>query len=232
MKANILLLTGLVLFVLTACKKEAPSPEPEPVCTYNETEEACQMDHFYYYRNAKNQLYDQLLPDYLLIGFQPGTSDADLNNFLDQQGIFEPTNTIGILDEQHGRHRVVIRKFQESKSCVELACLRNQLIEHDLVILVNPVYQSGLWFGGKYYDFMSLTDEFLVKVYDPNQLADLNQVVAQTGAQILSQNQFMDDWFVISTGPNNPRSTLELANYFHETGKFAVAEPSFAHYLD
>lgn len=80
--------------------------------------------------------------------------------------------------------------------------------------------------GNKIY----LTSYFYVKLNHFNDLPILQQEANNKNVQILRQNPFMPLWYILKITPQTTDNTLNIANYFYETGYFASAEPNFLYY--
>jgi hypothetical protein len=71
----------------------------------------------------------------------------------------------------------------------------------------------------------SYSNLFNVKIKDINDLSALNKTVLETHTKIISKNQFMQDWYLLSADKDSNGDALQMANYFFETGLFAASEP-------
>lgn len=214
--------TAFLLTVTTCTQKE------EVGLTQTITEE----EHYYYYRGNQHFIDNGILPDKLLLGFEKSKPNQAIVSFIHQQGEITPIAETAVREYEHYDYKLVIVQLTSEKKPTELRALINQLNKNTLVSFSSFTYQSSLWFGGEYYDLMSYTDEFLVKVNDPNNLTNLNRLAEQTRARIKSQNQFMPEWFTISVDKHSQGDALQMANYFYETGMFAAAEPHFSDFKE
>ena len=69
---------------------------------------------------------------------------------------------------------------------------------------------------------------FYVKVFDNNDLSDLNQIIAETNTELVKQDEFMPKWFELRATKNSNGDALKMANYFYETGLFECSEPGIS----
>ena len=76
----------------------------------------------------------------------------------------------------------------------------------------------------------SYGSNFSVKVFDENDLTDLNQKIAETNTELVKQNEFMPKWFELRATKNSNGDALKMANYFYETGLFEHSEPGISKY--
>lgn len=76
----------------------------------------------------------------------------------------------------------------------------------------------------------SYGSNFYVKVFDENDLTDLNQKIAETKTELVEQNEFMPQWFKLRATKNSNGDALKIANYFYETGLFEHSELGISKY--
>jgi len=228
----------LTVVLLWGCSDSNPANNNPIEKPPFESEEECLAQHFWYLETIEDKvLIDTLLlPNKILIGFELITPDSEIVKFINNNPVFENIDESKIRfisNEYWGIHfRLLIAKTETNKTCSEIAGIIKTLKTNPTVLFANYTYQSGLWFGGIYYDVMSYTDEILVKVFDENDLTDLNEVVAQTNTVVKRQNEFMKDWFTITVTKNSKYDALKMAQYFFETGKFIYSNPNMWDFID
>lgn len=68
---------------------------------------------------------------------------------------------------------------------------------------------------------------FYVKLKNINDYQLLESYADTFNVDILTQNEFMPLWYLLSTNKNTQSNSIEIANLFYETGLFAEIDPAF-----
>ena len=68
---------------------------------------------------------------------------------------------------------------------------------------------------------------FYVKLYQHADTMVLKQLVEETKTHILGEVPYMENWYKILVANSTINNTLEMSNYFYETGLFADIDPGF-----
>ena len=68
---------------------------------------------------------------------------------------------------------------------------------------------------------------FYIKLNNSNDFTTLQQVAKQKNVKIIKQVPNMPLWYILSLKKNTIGNSLDLANYFYETGLFADVDPAF-----
>lgn len=74
---------------------------------------------------------------------------------------------------------------------------------------------------------VGLSHLFLVKLKKAGDLTKLESLAKEHKVTILGNNRFMPLWYTLSCSKKSTGNALEVANKFHESGQFSVAEPDF-----
>jgi len=74
---------------------------------------------------------------------------------------------------------------------------------------------------------VGITNKFVVKLLSLGDVLELEKVAKETNTQILEQNALDPNIYVLCVDKKSKGNTLEMANYFYETGLFDFSEPSF-----
>lgn len=74
---------------------------------------------------------------------------------------------------------------------------------------------------------IGMSDYFYVKLKNSSDLILLQKLALEKNVEIIEQNRFMPLWFTLKCKKNSLGSTLEIANFFFETGNFTSAVPDF-----
>ena len=87
-------------------------------------------------------------------------------------------------------------------------------------------------FKGNNGEKIGMSDYLYVKLKNSNDYKTLSSLASQKKVSIIEQNKFMPLWYTLRCTENTTENTLEVANYFFETGLFASAVPDLLTYND
>ena len=238
MKKIIFLLVILGLF-FTSCERYNNSNNHNDDYDYNDDDNDddttnCDFVNFYYCDGRQIPI-GELSNDYIVIGIDTTYSDGQIQNFI---------STVNQLDQNYDYtiHKLGLYKFKEipvklnsSKSCEEITQIIADLEQNAIVAYVHYAMQTDNC-SSPFMELMgnlcinSYSTSFLVNVFDKNNLTSLNQMIAQTNTELVTQNEFMPDWFELRATKNSKGDGLKMANFFHESGLFAHSEPEISKY--
>lgn len=77
---------------------------------------------------------------------------------------------------------------------------------------------------------MGVSNNFYVKLRNPEDITLLNNLAQQYSIEILGYNEFMPLWFTLSCTQSTSYNAVEAANLFHESNLFESAEPEFLYH--
>lgn len=72
-----------------------------------------------------------------------------------------------------------------------------------------------------------MSNHFYVKLFEEADTTILKEVVEETKTVLLGQVPYMDNWYKIMVAYSIYNNTLDMSNYFYETGYFADIDPGF-----
>lgn len=215
---------GLICALVLSCENK----QKDTVCD-NENENVCSYEGFYYYSNEKNEL-GEMSDNYILIGFDSSKLNNDIVTCINSQDFLTDIADSNVVKYDNYRYKHVLAQLTNSKNCFEITSIIQCLQENDLVEYAHYTIQTddctndiGESIGNECVN--SYSSLFYVKVKDPDDLTGLNSIIHLTNAQIISQDQFMNNWFTVSADKNTMGDALHMANYFYETGLFHACEP-------
>ncbi|MDR0437746.1 MAG: BACON domain-containing protein [Bacteroidales bacterium] len=203
-----------------------------------EVEGNCEDELFYYYDDEKIFYVDQLfldepfLKDWLLVGFVPQADDAQIVNYINQTGLFKSVGASDIfyhanLERLPNDSHMMFVNTKEQNTCKELKEIIRTLKKSPIVAFANITLGYEICMTpGNCTNILSWSKYFFVKVKDKNDLSDLYAVMQKTNTQLIEQDPFMPDWFMLSADKKSMSNALRMSQYFHETGKFVASEPS------
>ena len=74
------------------------------------------------------------------------------------------------------------------------------------------------------------TDNFYVQLRTADDVSLLQAMAAQYNIEIVDNDVFMPLWYTLSCGASSGMTSIEAANLFHTSGKFASSEPELIYY--
>ena len=81
---------------------------------------------------------------------------------------------------------------------------------------------------GENRNVVQMSNRFYVQLYDSiNDLPLLYDIVKETNTTILGKIPYMSDWYALSVRNSIIDNSLEMSNYFYETGLFKNTDPGF-----
>jgi hypothetical protein len=163
--------------------------------------------------------------DYLLIGFEKTNLSEEINEFLNSQVFFNNENLVERFDSNY---KLIIRKFETPKSCVEIKEIIENLQINDIVVFATYTYDGVFCIGFDCTELMSYSNEFLVALNDTSDIDKLYDLVNNTDTWIEEEK---NSYIVIGVDKNSQGNALQMANYFYESGIFHYTQPNF-HYFD
>ena len=192
------------------------------------TEEDCINSDYYYYENEKIVLND-LNYNYLIIGFIVEIDESAIISFINSSDVFENITGNDIRVVGLNNYRFVIAKFKERKSCIDIVSQEEYFVNQNLVVYANKVYNTYFMDSDLNFDFMLITDEFVVKLKEGTSEAQLENLVSQiNGVSIIEKNEYAIDTYSLSNISKN-RTTIKTVNLFFDQGLFEYVEPDI-HY--
>lgn len=212
---------GLILLSILSCS-DADNE-------FGNNDKGCGYQGFYYYDDSQQPI-GELSSEYLLIGSDTTNREDWLIEFINQNNNFENISLSDINHYSNYRYNLAVVKFRRSKNCKQMTSIIEMLEEESLIDFVHFIIKTddctnAIWeeIGEKCVD--SYSNLFYVQVLEPDDLSNLDSIIRKTNTRILSQNEFMDNWFTLEATKLSQGDAMQMANYFYETGLFEAAEP-------
>ncbi len=172
-----------------------------------------QKDYFYYYKGEK--VYLTLDKTLLNISAEQSLEKSSLNNLNIKDFNFEIDNST--LQKQ----KIAKLEFQNIPSDLDFFQKINSLKQ-------NPnINNVSLYFNRTNAPSIGTSKYFYIKLYNENDLATLEKMAIQKNVQIVKQVPNMPLWYILSLNKTTIGGSLDLTNYFYETGLFADVDPAF-----
>ena len=194
----------------------------------------CNFIDFKYYNETQNNL-GKMSTDYLIIGIDTTYSDNQIELFISKLNQFDSTYNYTTYHNERYKFKEIPLKFNASKNCTEITQIitnlkQNQIISYAHYTMETDYCNNLIWEPIGNLCINSYGSDFYVKVFDANDLTDLNSIISQTNTKLIEQNKFMPNWYKLRAIKTSNGDGLEMANYFHETGLFEHSEPSISKY--
>jgi hypothetical protein len=221
---NLFLLNLIFGFLLISCSEDD-----------NESlQNSCDFIDFKYY-NGNQDYLGEMSNDYLLIGIDTTYNDNEIQLFISNLNQFDQSYDYTINHNGNYKFKEIPLKLNNSKTCAEITQIISDVEQYQIISYAHYTMQTDdcnnmIWVPMGDLCVNSYGSNFSVKVFDENDLTDLNQVISQTNTELVEQNEFMPKWYELRATKSSNGDALEMANFFYETGLFEHSEPGISKY--
>ena len=192
-------------------------------------------DELFYYHNGKYFIDNLFINDMLLIGFDHNVKPIEVIEYIYQTGLFSSIIDINHSDCENGyceeEYNWLIANTKEQKTCSQLKEIIHILNNSSIISFSNFIFESNAIFGNSCGGIMFFTEQFYVEVNDLSDLSDLYNVANETNTIVIGKYSGSGNFLLLSADKKSAGNTLQMANYFYETGLFKSAQPSFTQRL-
>lgn len=221
---SLIRITMLLALFFTACQKDDD----------NTPQASCDFVDFKYYNGTKDNL-GKLQKNYILIGVDTSYSDKQIQDLIATINHFDQKYSYKINAYAGYKFKEIPLRFKSPKSCEQITYIISELEKNTLIAYAHYTMQTDncqnlIWEEIGDLCVNSYGSNFYVKVFDENDLTDLNQIIAETNTELVNQNEFMPKLFELRATKNSEGDALKMANYFYETGLFEYSEPGISKY--
>lgn len=223
MRNLILSIMAFTLF-LTGCRKDGNlTPQSN-----------CEFVAFKYYNGTQDNL-GEMCNNYILVGVDTAYSDSQIQNFISTVSYLDQNYTYTIHTLGRYKFKEIPLRLKSSMNCGQIAHIiseleKNAIVSYAHYTMKTDICENLIWEQIGNLCINSYGSNFYVKVFDENDLTDLNQKIAETNTEFVKQNEFMPKWFELRATKNSNGDALKMANYFYETGLFEHSEPGISKY--
>lgn len=215
---NKIYLIGLIFSFILSCEKDDKINEL-----------SCRYTAFMYIPSGIHHL-GQMSGDYILIGSDSINSDNLIQDFIKSKYYLDKRYVFKIHSTYNYPYKYAALKLNITHSCAKITWILDDLEKSSIISFAHYTTQTNdcknlIWETIGKLCVNSYSNVFYLKVKDTNDLSDLNKILSVTNTWIRAQDQFMSDWYTIFADKNSKGDAIEMANYFHETGLFAVSQP-------
>ncbi len=196
--------------------------------------ENCDFVNFKYYKGEQYFL-GELQNNYILLGIDTTYSDDEIRHFISTVSQIDPEYDYTIHKDGAYKFKEIPLRLNSAHTCEQIGQLISDMEQKEIVSYVHYTMQTDncdndIWEPMGNLCINTYGSYFLVKVFDENNLTDLNKVIAKTNTELIKQDTFMPEWFILCATKKSKGDALKMANYFHETGLFECAEPADGKY--
>lgn len=201
----------LLAFVLFSCRKDTENAIP------------CNFIDFKYYNDAKYRL-GELSTNYIMVSFDTNYSEIEMRKFV---------SSVTHFDQQYiykfPYPKITALKLNQTKTCEQITAILAELQKNPIVAYAHYTMTGD----NCRYQMMptlmkcvnSYADEFIVKVFDENNLTDLQKLMAETKTELVLKIANTPNRFILKATKNSKADALKMANYFYESKLVKSAEP-------
>ncbi len=221
---NITLLIVVFALFFIACSKDKEVTQGDN----------CEFINFKYYKGKPSNL-GELQNNYILVGIDTTYNDTQIQNFISTINQFDKNYAYTIFRTGQYKYKEIPLRLKTSKTCKQITQLISKLEQNTIVSYAHFTMktdncQNDIWEQVGNMCVNSYGSNFYVKVFDENDLKDLNQIIKETNTELVGQDEFMPKWFELRATKKSNGDALRMANYFYETGLFAHSEPGISKY--
>ncbi len=224
MKNSILSIFIFALFI-TGCSN---NNDTDPI------QNSCDFINFKYYDETQDYL-GELSNDYILIGIDTTYSDNEIRTFISTVNQFDQDYEYIIHNSGQYKFKEIPVKLNSSNSCKQITQIISDLEQNEIVGYAHYTMQTdncenAVWETIGNLCVNSYGSNFHVKVFDENDLTDLNRMILDTKTELVGQNEFMPRWYELRATKTSSGDALSMANHFFESGLFEHSEPGISKY--
>lgn len=221
---NLILLHLTFAFFFTSCKKN-DDITPQGSCDF--------IDFKYY--NGTQDYLGELQNNYILIGIDTVYSDNQIQDFISTVNQLDLNYAYTIHTSRQYKFKEIPVRLRSSATCEQITQIITELEQNAIVsyahyTMITDNCQNFIWEPIGNLCINSYGSIFSVKVFDENDLSDLNRKIAETNTELVKQNDFMPKWFELRATKHSNGDALRMANYFYETELFEHSEPGISKY--
>lgn len=193
----------------------------------NEADNICSFKGYYYHNDSSN-IIGELSNEYIMLGFDSLYSESEIRKFISAEADFDQQYNYKLFGEDFA-----VLKFSKPKTCLAIAAFIAKMQKSHIVSYAHYTMKTNDCNGrfGRFGPMLGFTcvtiysNIFSVEVADPNKLADLYQLMAETNTELLPQFRPSPNLFILKATKSSKADALKMANYFFESKRFISAQP-------
>jgi len=169
---------------------------------------SAQAPYFYYYKGEK--IYVTVNRNFLNIIVDEELQEPELSQYFILQSY-----------RNDSAQRLIKLEFITTPSVLEYTNIINDLKQNGQIKYALPFFENGN------APPIGTSDIFYVKLKQIEDTTLLRNLAIQQNVQIIKQVLYMPLWYVLSIQNSSFTNSLEVTNYFYETGYFEDIDPAF-----
>ena len=150
--------------------------------------------------------------DCLLVGLEPQVQLEEMHDYLMSTGLFKAVSGLPTL-QAYDKNSIMYAYTKEKYTCSQLKEIISILEQSSLVAYANLTF--------RYY---AMPGEFIVELKKGTDFSDIETLMQETNTKMIRK---AGAWYYLSADKNSKGNSLQMAQYFYETGKFSATWPCF-----
>lgn len=180
---------------------------------------------YYFYDSENRKIYLTLNTEFVFFSIKELMPSVDLSISIAELGAkaaefrIDAAATKQVVSQSIADRHYTELSFEKKLSEEQYLTLLSELRNRNKGAIVAP------YFSDTYGNKIGLSNFFYVKLKKEDDTDVLEKMAGQIGCVIIRQDEYMPLWYKLSVTETTERTALECANFFHESGLFASAEP-------
>jgi hypothetical protein len=215
---------SLLVLILFSCQQEQILPQTAEAAQVNSEAKIGICKPYFYTTKTGIMHLGNARGDYVLVGFNPALTLADQQKILSRYSVYDTTDGDFFMDSG----LITVVKLKAGTSCTAVDNFLMLLQTRPAVQFALPVFnplpgQEGI------FEWVGLTNEFMVKLKAPNAYQHMSQMAKLTNTQIVTN---LDDvTYILSANKNSAGNALEMCTVFNRSPRIVGADPNFLYQL-
>ncbi|MCB0477259.1 MAG: hypothetical protein KDC84_03795 [Crocinitomicaceae bacterium] len=206
---------GIFIILAIGCSKESEVSN----CNY--------VDYKYY--DGDRDYIGEMSTRYINIGFDSSTNNSDIHNFVSNQNSIMATD-LNVIHANYNypvKH-IVVKLTNENLNCEEIQMImlnleNNAIVRYVDFTVITDDCQNAIWqpLGQECVNYYGAV--FYANLKNPNDKSKLDSLTNLTNSFVVDSSSL--GTYHVFVDKNSKHSSLQMANYFFETGLFDWSEP-------
>lgn len=196
--------------------------------------EECDILNYRYYQGEQLTL-GEISREYIFIGIDKSHSDEEIRTFLRAQNFLDQRFNFTIYEDPLYQFKQIPLRLNRARNCSDISGILQSLKDNNIIAYAHPTFQTddcqdaiGNPVGEKCV--LVYISSFFVRVPDPENLTDLQQLIANTNTEWLGPNRFMPNWHEVRAAKDSQGDALKMANFFSQSGVVNAVDPGIGIY--
>ncbi|MGY6520393.1 MAG: hypothetical protein ACXIUD_01600 [Mongoliitalea sp.] len=196
--------------------------------------EECDILNYRYYQGEELTL-GEVSREYIFIGIDKSHSDEEIRTLLRTQNFLDQGFNFTIYEDPLYQFKQIPVRLNNARNCSDISGILQSLQDNTIIAYAHPTFETDNCqdaIGNPVGEQCVLVyiSSFFVRVPDPEDLTDLQQLIATTNTEWLGPNQFMPNWHEVRATKDSQGDALEMANFFFRSGVVNAVDPGVGIY--